>query len=100
MIVPSFHVPACVAPAVSVGFCRYKSLRVVTPLHSGAKVHVPSVPVTKLVGALSLNGESRLIQRPPMDCAPVAYQSNAKATTTPPPKMYACRLLPSVVGSM
>ena len=71
----------------------------VTPLHSGAKVQVWSVPLTKLTEALSLKGESRVIQAPPMDCEPVAYQSKFAATTTPPPKMYECRLLPNVVGS-
>src|SRR6266446_6857778 len=95
---PSFQVAASVAPLANVVISRKKASSVVTPLHSGPNVQVPSVPLEKLVVALSLNGESFAIQAPPIDCDP-PNQSKLKATTTPPAAWYASRLLPSVTGS-
>jgi hypothetical protein len=60
-------------------------------------VQVWSVPVLKLFVALLLNGESLVIQAPPIDVLP--NQSKLRATTMPPPDMYASRLSPSVVAS-
>src|ERR1700749_667815 len=95
---PSFQVPACVAPLASVGDSRKKALSVVTPLHSSVTMQVPSVPLVKLGGALSLKGESLVTQAPPIEKKP-PFQSKVKATTTPPPDSYASRLLPSVTRS-
>src|SRR6266545_5500262 len=98
MIEPSFHVPACVAPLARVTVERKRDCRAVTPSHSGANVQVWSVPVVKLRGARSLNGESLVIQAPPIE-VPGPNQSKFAAMTMPPPAMYASRLLPSVVAS-
>ena len=86
MIEPSSHVPAAVAPLARVTVSRKKDWRVVTPSHSGANVQVWSVPSAKFCEAKSSNGESLVIQAPPIENS-LPSQSKFAATTMPPPDM-------------